>query len=56
MTILQRIAIFLTTLNAPHGVMKQTEAVYSLSDLELAEFGIKRQDAVRQIMINGNWS
>lgn len=56
MTILSRIATFISKITLPHGALAQTQAVYALSDAELRARGLKRRDAARQIMINGNWS
>ncbi|MEX0312263.1 MAG: hypothetical protein AB3N17_18675 [Tateyamaria sp.] len=56
MTLFQRLAAFLTSINLPHGALAQTQAVYALSDAELAARGLKRRDAAHQIMINGDWS
>lgn len=56
MTVLQRISAFLSTISLPHGALAQTQAVYALSDAELKARGLKRRDAARQIMINGDWS
>ncbi|MEL6464990.1 MAG: hypothetical protein AAFQ58_08475 [Pseudomonadota bacterium] len=56
MTLLQRFAAFLSSISVPHGAMAQTQAIYALSDAELKARGLKRRDAARQIMINGDWS
>lgn len=56
MTLFQRIATFLTALTLPHGALVQTQAVYALTDAELKARGLKRREAARQIMINGDWS
>ena len=39
-----------------HGALAQTEAVYALTDEELARRGLKRRDAAHQILTNGDWS
>ncbi len=39
-----------------HSTLHQTNAVYALTDKELAERGLKRRDAAHQIMTNGDWS
>ena len=56
MTILNQIAAFIARISLPHGALVQTQAVYALSDAELKARGLKRRDAARQIMINGDWS
>ena len=56
MTLFQRIAAFLSHISLPHGAVVQTQAVYALTDAELKARGLKRREAARQIMINGDWS
>ena len=56
MTILQRIAAFLTAISAPHGALVQTQAIYALTDAEAKARGLKHREAARQIMTNGDWS
>lgn len=56
MTLLQRIAAFLTSISVPHGALAQTQAIYALSDAELKARGLKHREAARQIMTNGDWS
>lgn len=56
MTLLQRLAALLTSINLPHGALAQTQAVFALTDAELKARGMKRTDAARQIMIDGDWS
>ena len=56
MTIFQRLAAFLTSISLPHGALVQTQAVYALTDAELKARGLKRREAARQIMTNGDWS
>lgn len=56
MTLLSRIAAFISQISLPHGALAQTQAVYALSDAELKARGLKRRDAAHQIVINGNWS
>ena len=56
MTFFQRFAALLASISLPHGALVQTQAVYALSDAELKARGLKRREAARQIMINGDWT